>query len=936
MERFFLGWQCNLSETAAQWLWQRRHILPNACIVVPTAQAGRRLRENLARIAAAEQGAVLGLHIVTPAAFYQPPAAKDGMECATQECELLAWMEVLENLEDWTPYRVLFPLDPGQDEAPGWSYGLATTLHELQRELQEGALDCDQAVLRLRDEPIAENWHALAQLSARQQHQLQNWQRRSHYRALLEKTPDLPAQRRELIIVGITDATEWLIQCWRAVDSCRVLIAAPEEMAEHFDAAGRPDAAWTSQVLPYPGETDELKSSVSGSVELHASTADLAQAALHCAAAARTPSDQLALITVDPSLSATLAQTFTAAGWITHDPQQPQWVISHLQWLKLWLRWLQRPELALLCEMLPLPHSQALDATTDRYAVLTTISQLRHEHLFQDRSDVENFAQRMQTSSTPNRQIAPDQLQTTLTFLRRCEDLRHQWLSPATLEEKLTPFFSLWQEQGLLPEEQRGACLDLAQQLDTLRAHHSQTSIDFWLRFFVNRVPQPPSDITVDAVLDVQGWIELSFDRASHVILCAAHENMLPARHSPHPWLSESTRQRLGLATDSQRHARDAYLFHYLCESRRGNGRVDVLLAKQDASGTALLPSRLLLQCPPAQLPRRVEQLFREIDTPPLNLAWQADWHWTPRSVPVPRKLSITSLKSYLTCPMEFYLQHCLHMNRQDNQCNELGNAAFGSALHTVLELWGKDEQARNLTSATTLQEWFSACLHDTFDHLYGKKLNIALRLQQRFMEQRLHLFAITQAKAHQDGWRILASEEAIHLPLDVSDLMLTGKIDRIDQHVESGVIRLWDYKSSQKAVKRIEDAHLRSITPSNPHPAHLQDPRAVFPTDKATKLWKNLQLPLYAFAYAQQHPEAQIEVGYINLSSDNDAVTMPTWEHFTTAHHHAAFACAQLIAEKVLAGDFTPADVKQRHAPMNQLEAGSSYHIMFASPQLV
>ncbi len=950
MERIFLGWQQSLGESAAQWLWQRRELLTEACIVVPTAQAGRRLRERLTRLADNEQSAILGLQVVTPAAFYEKTATSALSDfsvdspIATSECELLAWMQVLETIADWTPYRALFPLDPGANESPGWSYGLAKSLDDLQRELQEGSMDGTRAAELLREHPTAEIWQALQQLRFQQEQQLQRWQRCSRYRAMLEQPSRLIALRRQLIVIGVTDASPWLIQCWEFIQSlvggsCQLLIAAPPELETAFDMAGRPTAWWTQQELPLPGSRSFRSSEanpqdIDGSVTLCLNSADQANAAVRCAATAATPSDQIALITLDSSLSSTLANTFTRAGWITHDPQQPWLAIAHPQWLQLWRRWLQHPSLTLLCEMLPLTHSQALCADAHRYAIAKTLSQLRQEHLYDDLTDFEHFAEQHRTGSIRARHLNEVELERTLAFLRHCHSLRQRWLSGADLVSLLTPFISIWQDQGLLQQDHCETSLALAQQLDELRQLQQLGGIDFWLKFFIDRLPQTHRDLTLDAVLDVQGWIELSFDSAQHVILCGANETLLPARNKPHPWLGDNTREQLGLTTDALRHARDAYLFRSLCESRRHSGRIDLLFAKHDTSGTALLPSRLLLQCSKTDLPRRVEQLFCDSNAPSLDLAWHADWQWKPRAAAPPLNLSITSLKTYLTCPMEFYLKHCLHMNRSDNQRRELDAASFGTTLHSVLEQWATDDEARHLTKTEPLQQWLRETLHRTFALLHGTNLSIALRLQLRSMEQRLHHFAIKQVQERLNGWQVIDCEKKISIALDFAEMSLKGKIDRIDQNTHTGAIRLWDYKTSHRADKSVEPSHLRGFKVDSPRPAHLCDPRAEFTNEKnITKLWHNLQLPLYAYWQAQENPQAHIEVGYISLGSKVDEIQLTTWKNFTAAHSDSAFQCAQMIAARVHAGDFAPADRSIRYAPAAHLAAGASLREMIVLP---
>ena len=94
--RVFLGWNRPLLAEVVAWLWDRREELTGILLVVPTAQSGRRLRESLA-VHAAEQGhgGVLAPRVITQEGLWP-----QGDELAGRGGELLAWMEVLENIDD--------------------------------------------------------------------------------------------------------------------------------------------------------------------------------------------------------------------------------------------------------------------------------------------------------------------------------------------------------------------------------------------------------------------------------------------------------------------------------------------------------------------------------------------------------------------------------------------------------------------------------------------------------------------------------------------------------------------------------------------------------------------------------------------------------------------------------------------------------------------
>src|SRR5688572_33271830 len=99
--RIFLTWSQPLLPAVVDHLcagWNDGALdLSQLIAVVPTAAAGRRLKEALALRAAARGTAVLSPHIITPEVI-TAWALEDMPEVATAAAELLVWMEVLQEL----------------------------------------------------------------------------------------------------------------------------------------------------------------------------------------------------------------------------------------------------------------------------------------------------------------------------------------------------------------------------------------------------------------------------------------------------------------------------------------------------------------------------------------------------------------------------------------------------------------------------------------------------------------------------------------------------------------------------------------------------------------------------------------------------------------------------------------------------------------------
>ena len=144
-------------------------------------------------------------------------------------------------------------------------------------------------------------------------------------------------------------------------------------------------------------------------------------------------------------------------------------------------------------------------------------------------------------------------------------------------------------------------------------------------------------------------------------------------------------RDRLGLRSNEDRFARDAWLLELLIRSRGDDGQVDFFVGRQRHNGDPLKPSRLLFRCPDSQLAERVEHLFNDLTPGEQPSAWTAAWQLKTGSTKRVEHLSPTSIRAYLACPYRFYLRHVQGMESQDFELREQDARGFGSLVHLSL-----------------------------------------------------------------------------------------------------------------------------------------------------------------------------------------------------------------------------------------------------------
>lgn len=904
VEREFLGWDQPFLPRAVAWLLARREELPGLLVVTPTAQSGRRLREALAEAG----GAVLAPRIATPGSFLQ---SRDE-EAAADWMDHVAWVEVLENLPDWSEYAALFPEPP--DESGNWAGSLAQEMVRLRHSLQENGLLLATAARKLQDTVEADRWEALAKLEHLVEQKMQSWGLKSRSRVLAEGLK-LPAGVSRIVLAGVAELpplVERALLAWEG--QVTVLIGAPESESGNFSPLGRPREMWTERSLPWPD----------GAVRVAADPRQQALEALRTIGEMKTPSDEVALGSADTEVGDELARTFTREGWPAFHPAAELPPGGLARWFKLWTGWLTDPTLATLADLLSLPETGVLVAGK-RAQKAKRLAELRDRWMvvrtedLQRRIAAENFRNDFDKESAVELCRAAEAL----------ESWRGSFLSGA-FNDTAERLLGALARTGPATADTCTAMLDWLATATPLMARVKRGA-GFWIDLMLSEIPSPAPQPPAGRVIDVQGWLELFHEPGRHLVLCGMNDGKVPARGGGEPWLSEASRDKLGLIKDADRAARDAFLYQAMVAARRNGGRVDVICGKSGAGGESLLPSRLLLAGTREELPERVKLLFKEVEPPEAGLRWHADFQWTPRVAEPPLRLNVTSLGDYLACPFRYYLKHVLNMRGSDAGRAEWHARDFGNVAHEVLERWGRDTDARDIENAETIHRWLSAELDRVATEWFGKRTPLAVRIQIEALRQRFAWLAEVQAQHRAGGWEVVEVERKVELP--VGGAHIIAKIDRVDRHRETGRLRVLDYKTGK--VDSVDKAHRKKLTATSTLPAHLSlDCPAVYTGEDKGKsanfLWQNLQLPLYAAALVELGEPLPTPC-YFTLLATEAGVKIHEWTDFETADLDAAQSCADWVAAQIAAKVFWPPAEKVTHDDYALLAAGRSLEEMFA-----
>ena len=901
-EIIHLPWDQPIVATAVDWLVAGaggdRVDLSETWVLLPTRQAGRRLREALAW-ACRERGGVFPPRTGTPFQLLNHQETQVAPEVAC----IGHWVQLLEGrIVEACPN--LFPALPDQRDF-GWRRKMAEALHAMRATLLEGGWDCAQLADSEHCEEEAGRWRDLARLEAAYRERLTQAGLVDLHdvRRAAADTPELPDVHR-VVMLGVTDISPVIEQTLtRLMDQGVQVQLVCFGLGEGMDDWGRPlPEFWNGRSLHVT--EDHLVPALDERAQAEAAVARVKpyRKQVH---------DRVAVGVADPAVLPHLERTLADEGIPVFNPDgRPLSRTPLFVFLKTLHALMQQPSYLQAAAFLRLPDAWAWAKGEDEQftstRLLAGLDEIHKNHLPASLEDAVRL--HFDGDRIQNRIVARTALKRLAEALRTLERER---LSRGLAGFLNAVFASREFREGNPIDKMY---LETARSfMDRLREWESamgeaDVPADEALALLLDAVGQEAVfPERSGAAVDIQGWLELTWEDAPHLIVAGCNEGHLPQSIAGDRFLPEQLRERLGLITNAQRLARDVYLLELLLQSRSRHGRVDLILGRQRANGDPLRPSRVLLRCPDEQLPDRVASLFQELPSPASTPAWKMPWTLAPRAVPPLERMSVTAFRSFLACPFRFYLKHALRMELIDTSKRELDALDFGSLVHQVVEDFGRDEVARELADPKAIHNYFVEQLRTVIATRYGSKPPLPVQVQAEIAERRLQAAAHAQAKEYAAGWRITGTEREIDG--EINGLAVRGRIDRVERNEETGVLRVLDYKTSGKAKSPL-DAHTARRTDTTPDYAAVD---VVIKGKDRPSGWVDLQLPLYYWAL-ETEADNELQLGYFNLPAVGADTGVQLMEGYSPDMHANAMACATAIVDRVQAGEFWPAREKVRY----------------------
>jgi ATP-dependent helicase/nuclease subunit B len=927
MERIFLNNKKPLVHAVAEWLAAQMRTTPggvkslaHVLVVVPTRQAGRRLRLALAE----QSGGCLPPLVRLPAQLIAPAHEPD-LPVATPAENVGLLSRLMLDL-DLHAYPNLFP-EKGhpREKSFSWALGVARQLSDLWGILQENALTMGDVAARIEtllsgedlDVEVA-RWQDLAKVEALFFETLRQRGRTPIplARKLAVADPALPEGVEDIVLPALSDAQPALYPVLEKLSTrvaLSVLVHADPSDDARFDVWGRPEPAqWTGDRAPALPLADDQ-------ITLASNSADQARLVAEAFAAVPPDEELPSLGMADEDLFSELQSAFLNCGLALHNPAAYPLAASSLGRLIQQLEQLCRqPRFTVLAAFLReadvMRWLESRLADTSYADILRSLDELQNAHLPQTLEAARRFCEQDRdddAKDAPKRQA----LLTVLDEVRALLDpqgrphldhltaLLQTLFKVRTLQEKRPGD----RELAAAAEATLSVFETLSSELltDALDEHQRSQLFETLLTSATYQL-EPEN---ADALL-TEGWLELPWSPAHELIIAGFNEGSVPDAVVGHAFLPDQLRQGLGLTSNERRTARDTYLLQALLASRPPNA-VRIFLERVSSRNDVRKPSRLLFLCDEATLTARAKKLFRDAESAAVGHHRSLPDAWR-LTLPVPQTpvdhLSATAFKNYLECPFTFYLRRILKMEACDDRVVELDAPAFGTLCHNALEAFGRSA-LKDSENADEIAAFLQAEVWRALHRQCGDTLPAILQLQASAACKRLTFFAARQARLRAEGWQIVATERK--LEMTEHGVAIRGRADRIDHQASSDTWRIIDYKTWDRLGK--SDGLDRFLSSGKADLAFAeQRGLASFTFAEKPRVWTDLQLPLYllmARVDAAVPAEARVECGYFVLGETEAETVCKTWD-FDGVRDDAVSAVRWVI-DRVKAGIYWPPSPK-------------------------
>lgn len=327
---------------------------------------------------------------------------------------------------------------------------------------------------------------------------------------------------------------------------------------------------------------------------------------------------------------------------------------------------------------------------------------------------------------------------------------------------------------------------------------------------------EPVEGLQIMGIPQTQG---LDFD---NFVMLSLNENVFPQKAYRRSLIPDLLRTAWGLSTSRQIDRLLAYRFFRLVAHARN------VALFYDTRADGLRNPRMsrflyqLIYLPQAKKPRHTTMQFPLTATPKRKLGIARDDRvrtLLQQFLPPGKKgISPSALKTFLACPLHFYLQYVEELNIDDELTDSIDSAMFGTILHSAFEYLYKEMRQPDGTITVTPQRLQTAMdtpglirrhLRRAYNANFAKtpdgnldaetppSTDILFAIMEKMMRNTM------RAEATGEPFTILGTEVPIRTSWELvagHPVNFKGYIDRLDR-LDPSTLRMVDYKTGSDAL---------------------------------------------------------------------------------------------------------------------------------------
>ena len=769
--------------------------LAHMMVVVPTAQSGRNLRLGLAKKAAELQlGGLLPPRIVMPNQLLVPA----GVRVATEAEELAVMASVLPECEIGK-YHALFPKPPSE-RTTDWALDMAGIILGIESILGECALPMSQ----VKPELDLERWRDLADIENK------------FFEALRTKgvVPRGVARRdaiasgcrekgiEEIVLPSAVDVQGAFVGYLQNSSQCvHILVHADESDADKFDVWGRPKTVFAANLGP-----EMIETAPTAVVEAD----DIARYFRNVKPEEALPALAVCDAEMYPELEGAFQNYFSEDELVLRNPSKEKLLNSSLGRLlgaivqlgadrdyETFSTLVRTGDIARWARGALAGEDGRPMSAGEVAMCIGALDAVQNAHLPRTIDEVVSGAEA--DSRTARRE---EERKAAAGLKRLAEAVKAELVDPFRFLQKIFSSVTL--------DEKNPGDRELIAAAKTIRelreACESPVIPERYRRQLFAQLLKSATymlEPLADNVLATTGWLEVPWCLDDELVIAGFNEGCVPENVVGHPFVPDALRRALGITTNAVREMRDSFIFAQAVRCRP-KGAVAVRLHQISGDRNVMKPSRILFPgiCDKdlPDLALRLYAVTKGSEGAPakeLPPAWRLKLPFPPKGTVFREKISPTELDQYLRCPFNFYLREVFGEHADDRN-QELDARTFGTLCHEALDQFAKNGP-KDSTNADEIARFLSDEVHRQLQ-VFGEPLPAIIELQGEAAIERLTAFSAHQAARRRAGWRIVCSEQKLKCQIKGCPTVLSGKVDRIDQHDVTGEIAIIDYKTWNRA----------------------------------------------------------------------------------------------------------------------------------------